>query len=357
MPGPRSLRWIALVACGAFTALGCSTDDAPGETGALSLDLVLNDDIEIDEVRWEITGGDMEPMFGTINTSAVGATASVEVFGIPEGDDYLITMEATATDGRTKCKGSAPFDVRAGLTTRTYVMLNCTRPTRFGGVRVNGEFNICAELTKVVVSPLQTSVGNEIDLSSTATDVEGDTITYLWTSKRPQITVPTASTTTYTCTAPGDDDITIAVTDDGGEHCFSSWTVRVTCVSDGGGTGGTGGRVAMQVREVKAVLAAKAAPGASAALVVKAAPGALAGRRSAPPMMTAPRTPMSARSTSACREPASTKTSSPATRATTTASATGPATASDASMPATATTTTINARSRPATTTSARSKT
>ena len=80
----------------AFAVAGCSSDTQDPNTGALSLELTIAGDIEIDEVAWVITGGDMLPMGGTIDTSAPGATASIEVFGLPPsvGKDYTITMEA-----------------------------------------------------------------------------------------------------------------------------------------------------------------------------------------------------------------------------------------------------------------------
>ena len=49
-------------------------------------------------------------------------------------------------------------------------------------VRVNGEFNMCPELTKAVVAPLQTSIGNVINVRSQAEDAEGDALEYSWTA-------------------------------------------------------------------------------------------------------------------------------------------------------------------------------
>ena len=84
---------------GVAFALGvasCSQGTQEGESGSLSLQLTIAGDVEIEEVAWVITGGDMLPMGGTIDTSAPGATASIEVFGLPPsvGKDYTITMEA-----------------------------------------------------------------------------------------------------------------------------------------------------------------------------------------------------------------------------------------------------------------------
>ncbi|MEM7435025.1 MAG: esterase-like activity of phytase family protein [Myxococcota bacterium] len=225
---------ILALACALVMGAGCASspqESAAEETGSLSLDLVLGDDVEIDTVDWEITGGEMEPMSGTIDVSAPGATASVEVFGLPptEGDEYTISLQATSVDGGGSCKGAADFGVEVGEATDIMVMLNCQFPTRLGGVRANGKFNICAELSKVIVSPLQTSVGNDIDLASAGFDVEGDAIEYRWTSTGGTIADATAATTTYTCDEEGEQSVTIEVSDDGFEYCLGTWTVPVTC--------------------------------------------------------------------------------------------------------------------------------
>jgi hypothetical protein len=241
MPRSQSLA-LALSALRAVGFVGCSTDSSPSaNTGSLNLNLELAEDVKINEVDWTISGGDMEPMSGTIDTSAPGATASVEVFGIPPGEGYLVELQATDESGEVTCGGDAEFDVQVGVSTDVMVFLNCKRPTRLGGVRVNGKFNICAELAKVVVSPLQTSVGNDIDLSVATMDVEGDEVAIAWSATGGSIADPSAAQTTYTCAEIGDHSITVNVSDDGFERCMHDWTVPVTCVEGDGGTGGTGG--------------------------------------------------------------------------------------------------------------------
>ncbi|MGB5704838.1 MAG: hypothetical protein WBM48_18595, partial [Polyangiales bacterium] len=226
---------LALSAAFALAFAGCATDSDPGEnTGSLNLNLELADGIIINEVDWTISGGDMEPMSGTIDTSAPGATASVEVFGLPPGDDYLVELAATDESGEVTCRGDAEFDVEVGEATDVMVMLNCKRPTGLGGVRVNGKFNICAELAKVVVSPLQTSVGNDIDLSAQTVDVEGDDVTIVWSATGGSIADSNANETTYTCGEVGQQSITVTVSDDDFEYCMDSWAVAVTCVEGDG---------------------------------------------------------------------------------------------------------------------------
>jgi len=238
----QSLLVSVLATCAAFVA-ACNSGtigEDNGNTGSLSLQLVLDNGAEINQVAWEITREGMEPMSGTIDTSAPGATASVEVFGLEGGDGYTITMTAVATDEQTSCKGEADFSVTVGEATDLMVVLRCQAPPRFGAVRVNGKFNICAELTKMIVSPLQTSVGSEIDLSASGEDNEGDEVAFRWTSMGGSIADDGAAETTFTCETEGEGAVTVEVSDDGFDHCLSGWTVPVTCVGDGG-TGGAGG--------------------------------------------------------------------------------------------------------------------
>lgn len=233
---------LIFITVAAVAVAGCSGESSPGEdTGSLNLELELADGVTISEVDWVISGGDMAPMSGTIDTSAPGATASVEVFGLPPAEGYLVELEATDENSDLTCKGDAEFDVEVGRATDIGVMLNCKRPTGLGGVRVNGEFNICAQLAKAVVSPLQTSVGNDIALSAQGEDVEGDAISYEWSATGGSIANAGAQQTTYTCGVVGTHSVTISVSDDGGVHCTDEWTVPVTCEDGDGGAGGTGG--------------------------------------------------------------------------------------------------------------------
>ena len=235
-------RLMHLILCCLVVAAGvagCSTDTTTsGEsTGSLDLSLELAPGVVINEVKWVISRPLMEDMMGTIDTSAPGATASVEVFGLPPGDGYTVTLTAMVEGEDTPCIGSADFSVVVGISTPVMVMLNCKRPERLGGVRVNGKFNVCAELKKVIVSPLQTSVGNQIDLSALGVDVDDDPedIQYLWSASTGIIADPGMRVTTYTCTEVIDEEtITIRISDDW-DFCMDEWDVEVKCVEGDGG--------------------------------------------------------------------------------------------------------------------------
>ena len=184
-----SLPWIVLLF--GSLALGCSSEtqssgaEADG-TGSLALQIQLANGAAVNTVEYVITRGGMEPMDGTIDTSAPGSTASVEVFGLEPGDGYRITMTAQGTDEQTQCTGATDFAVTVNQATEVMVVLNCKVPPRFGAVRANGKINICAELTKMVVSPLQTSVGSDIEVFVAMMTVSGARAARSPTTRRPR---------------------------------------------------------------------------------------------------------------------------------------------------------------------------
>ena len=236
---------LPLLAGAALLAVACESNlKGVPCVAALQVDLQIEidpdrPDVVIDEVSWSLSGAGMDPMMGTIITQAPGATPSVEVFGLPPGG-YAVDLAATSVDGETTCRGSASFDVTEGVSTEVGVLLRCSPGKRFGAVRVNGKLNVCAELTKAVVAPLQTSIGNTIEVRAQAEDEESDTIEYAWTADSGSFAAPSDAATSYTCEELGDHQITISVSDDGFQHCVDDWTVAIRCVRDGG-TGGTGG--------------------------------------------------------------------------------------------------------------------
>ena len=243
------MTWLGVCLVGALAMAGCTSDSGDEPTGALELNLQLAGGAQIDEVLYQITGGGMQPMGGIIDTSAPGATASVEVFGLPEGSGYLIELRAVANGGAA-CKGSAPFGVTAGRATPVAVMLNCKPQERLGSVRVNGKLNVCAQLVKVVVAPLETSVGSSIDLSMQGADAEGDFISYFWNATGGFIDDSQAAVTRYTCASVGTQTIFAAVTDDDFGSCLDTWEVEVRCGTGDGGTGGSGGGVPACLPEI-----------------------------------------------------------------------------------------------------------
>jgi hypothetical protein len=119
-------------------AAGCKSNTANGEgidpcVTSLSFNLDVGDDSLIDEIHYEIRGNKIEPIMGIINTSAFGSTASVEQFGLPPGERYIVTFVAASTDGRFLCFGEAPFDVAVDEITEVDLLFRCKGSDGWGG--------------------------------------------------------------------------------------------------------------------------------------------------------------------------------------------------------------------------------
>ncbi|MBT8451312.1 MAG: hypothetical protein KJO40_05020 [Deltaproteobacteria bacterium] len=232
---PIRLAWILSFFVLAASCAGTQEDGGP--VASLELGFELADGSQVDEVAYSIGGNGIDPIEGVIDTRAPESTSSIEVFGIPAGDRYLVTLRATTRDGATTCGGSTRFDVLDGVATAVQVMLGCKRGARFGGVRINGDLNVCAELTKVITSPLQTSIANGMMLNAEGSDAEGDPVAYRWRGTGGSLSNPSAAVTTFTCEEAGPQTVEIEVSDDGFEYCVDSYTVDVTCVMSGANGG------------------------------------------------------------------------------------------------------------------------
>jgi hypothetical protein len=235
VPRFHSVGWLGVVVVVGALAVSCGGDaERSDSTGGLRLSLELSSGVQIDEVRYEITSATMSPMGGVIDTSAAGATASVELFGLAADDGYRVTMSAASLGGETSCEGGAEFAVEAGRVTGVMAMLHCKAPPVFGAVRVDGTLNVCAELDKVVVAPLQTTEGAAIEVQASGRDTDGDTVAYRWNATGGSFADPSDAETSFTCGEAAAETITIGVSDDDFEHCIDNWTVDVRCVDAGG---------------------------------------------------------------------------------------------------------------------------
>lgn len=231
----RPWTWLGLSIVGLLVFVFVGDSSATGPTGSLALELVLEDGANVDQVDWQITGNGMTPLEGT-DAATPGSTTSIHVDGIPPGDSYLVALSATSDDGTTTCEGSAGFDVAEDDATQVHVMLKCETASQGGLAGLAALTGTCPYLTSVIVSPLQTSVGFDINVSSAAFDDESDPIEYLWTGTGGSFADPAAQVTTYTCEQEGAQSVTITVSDDAFQSCTENWTVQITCVGGGGCT-------------------------------------------------------------------------------------------------------------------------
>lgn len=221
--------WLVAVA---LSALAACADDGGNQdhVDSGSLAVVIGDGSELASVDWTISGGALtQSLSGTIDTS--GDVISAHIDSIPVGTGYTIELVGTTTSGLT-CAGSAGFDIpTAGAVAMASVVLNCGGGQGDGSVVVDGEVNNCPTVA-VTVSPLSAEVGETINLSASATDSDGDAVTYSWSASAGTVAQPDAASTTYECTAAGTATVELVVDD--GFGCDVTRAVDVTCTDAAG---------------------------------------------------------------------------------------------------------------------------
>lgn len=211
-------------------AAGCATGPDPAK-GSMSLELVLAPGVMIDTVSWMISN----PPTGYSRSGTVDVRFSdmlaFQVGEIPAGSGYTIALSAMSVDGAFRCAGSAEFEVGAQGTTPVNVVLYCSpAPGDEGTVVVTGTTQICANLSALEASPLETAVGTPIALSATGS-AGPLSVSYRWTATAGTFDDPEREKPTFTCPAtPG--PVTISVTVAPGAPSCSTVTtgsVTVTC--------------------------------------------------------------------------------------------------------------------------------
>jgi phospholipase C len=227
---------IVAIMVGAACAMGGGCSSSPTEpssggaesTGIVGLSLVVSG-VTIDTVSYSITGPNGYTKNGSIDVSHSTVISAV-IGGIPVGNGYTITLTATSVDGTLQCSGSAMFNVTAHATTAVTVKLDCHQKPKTGGIGINGSTNVCPSIQSVSASPDEVLTGGSVAVSASASDPDGDAITYKWVATSGTFANASAGSTAYTCTAPGMATLTVTASDgDNTPGCPDSQTVQVTC--------------------------------------------------------------------------------------------------------------------------------
>ena len=125
---------------------------------------------------------------------------------------------------------------------RSYPTISAVNPDG-GNVNVRGTYNHCPQVF-YSASPTHAAVGQTISLMASASDSDGDPLTYSWTADGGTIDDPKAPKTLFHCTTRGAFMITLTVSDG---LCPSMTSGQVLCQSedagapDDGGAAGAGG--------------------------------------------------------------------------------------------------------------------
>lgn len=153
LPRRRSLG-LALVLAGALL-VACSQGSGggarPTPTGTVTFALRISSSVEIAAVDYQITGNGITPIPGRIDVSST-MIARATATGIPAGDGYQLDLTAYSTDIKTKCAGSAVFNVIAGTTAQANVVMQCrpySAPQGTGGTSaVDGGVDVAPDAAR-----------------------------------------------------------------------------------------------------------------------------------------------------------------------------------------------------------------
>jgi chitinase len=191
---------IAITAAVASTACGSCGDDGGHGDDAGSDDAGQNADAEAGADTSTTDGGS-------------GADAS------PDADADSAT-DATTHDAPSDAPVvDAPFDAPV-------VDGSDDCGTQCGTVEVDARLDMCPKIESYLVSPLTAAVGQDVQLDVTATDADGDPITYTWSATSGTIAAPHDATTTFHCSIADTPTLTIAISDG---ICGDESSVPVTC--------------------------------------------------------------------------------------------------------------------------------
>jgi len=247
---------VALSLCAGAVAAGCAGESADAEgsidsVGSVGLNLTLAPGITIAEASYKIVGNDFKKE-GVLDISGTEVVRA-RIGGIPVGEGFRLTLQATASDGRTSA-GNATFDVTAGGVTQVTLNLRWQGTRRTGSVVINGAFNVCPVIEELTVVPLTVTVPGPVQLAARATDSDGkpSALTYTWTSNNGgQITGASTSSATLTSATAGNRNVTLTVSDGDCSDTANATVVFVDAppvagagaagTSGAGGAGGAGG--------------------------------------------------------------------------------------------------------------------
>jgi len=214
--------------------IGCSTAPDP-QMGSMTVDLDLAPGVSIDTASWTISNAATGYMrSGTVDVR-FSSVLAFQVGALPAGSGYTIALTATSVDGAFHCAGSAEFEVSASTITPVGVALYCSAAgSGTGTVTVTGTTQICATLTALEASPLETSVNSPIALSATGT-AGALPVSYVWTATAGAFDNPDSEAPTFTCPAtPGPATISVTVFPSAsGCDTVASRSVTVTCSAAG----------------------------------------------------------------------------------------------------------------------------
>jgi hypothetical protein len=213
------MKRIALPILLALTLAACGTDTQPGpgpDEGTVQVNAALmvpNGGGNLTSVSYTVrtSPGGTTVTTGSISLGAGTSTSTPSVGLFLVAGSYTISMSAT-TSTSLPCTGtSAAFTVSVGMSTNVSLTLVCgggtAAPTN-GTAIVNATTvrgDQCPVFTSLTAAPLSAKVGDPIALMAAATDADGETLQWSWTTSpaNGNFTGGNTNAPTYVCASAG----------------------------------------------------------------------------------------------------------------------------------------------------------
>lgn len=236
LPRKTSALLFAALAAGPLAITACNNTpnrQVAADTGEVSLALNLAGGAVINSATYTITGPQMFSRTGTIDLGN-SSVLTANIGGLPGGSGYSITANATSTDTKTTCLGSATFTVTPRSTTAVALRLICREPTRTGGIAINGTINVCPVVDGLSATPAEVLIDGSIALAAAAHDSDAapSALTFSWQATSGVFDNANIQNPRFTCTSPGPVTLSLKVSDgDTDPTCADSTSVQVTCTA------------------------------------------------------------------------------------------------------------------------------
>jgi uncharacterized repeat protein (TIGR04052 family) len=208
---------LSLTLCGVWACSSAGTelfDDAPG-SASFAISGVDADVTALEYVLRDGTGSVLRRE--SLSPDAMdGVRFSLD---LPAAERYAIMLTAETADGQS-CTGSSEFDVMPHVRVDVAVELQCSGGS---GASVTGTLVACPNV-RIAAEPTAIDVGSSVVLATTSVgELEAPPT---WTASAGTVD-SSDGVTRFTCTAPGDVEISLSV---GAADCGASDRVVVSCV-------------------------------------------------------------------------------------------------------------------------------
>ncbi|AFE06555.1 EBNA-1 protein [Corallococcus coralloides DSM 2259] len=261
----KSSSWLLCVAL-SFLALltGCASEMRPDATGSVQVTTVAQNLASSDVARVElaISGPGMTPLNATLEHS--GSQWTGVIGNIPAGADRTFSAQAFDASGIAIYEGQATgVTIQSGQTAMVVLLLQQrTAPTPFE--------NSAPRISGISASTYQVRANQTVTLSLSASDADGDVLTYAWTADGGAFGNASVASPTWTAPAtPGNYSLSVVVSD--GRDAQSGMTLRIAVLQD---TGNANVAVSFNtwpaVTQVKGTPFGQVAPGGAVTLDVTA---------------------------------------------------------------------------------------